>query len=108
VYSGLFTGQRKVDVLKMLRPLAAATEMPVVAQKTSDRVPVQIHSEYRSIIAAAPVDKGNPNVGLHLRADGVPWPTKDSKLLGVANSTNRKWRCFGSAGWCSMVSAKTL
>jgi hypothetical protein len=73
VYSGLFTGQRKVDVLKMLRPLAAATEMPLVAQKTSGRVPVQIHSEYRTIIDAAPVDKDNSNVSLHLRADGVPW-----------------------------------
>ena len=73
VYSGLFTGQRKVDVLQMLRPLAAATEMPVVAQKTSDRVPVQIHSEYRSIIDAAPVDFDSPNVALHLRADGVAW-----------------------------------
>lgn len=73
VYSGLFTGQRKVDVLKMLRPLAAASEMPIVAQKTSDRVPVQIHSEYRAIIQAAPVDKDKPQLQLHLRADGEPW-----------------------------------
>jgi hypothetical protein len=73
VYSGLFTGQRKVDVLKMMRPLAAAAEMPIVAQKTSDRVPVQIHSEYRAIIQAAPVDKDKPQLQLHLRADGEPW-----------------------------------
>jgi hypothetical protein len=73
VYSGLFTGQRKVDILKMLRPLAAAAEMPIVAQKTSDRVPVQIHSEYRAIINAAPVDKDKPQLQLHLRADGMPW-----------------------------------
>lgn len=73
VYSGLFTGQRKVDVLKMRRPLAAATEMPLVAQKTSDRVPVQIHSEYRSLIDAAPVDSDSPSIALHLRADGVAW-----------------------------------
>jgi hypothetical protein len=74
VYSGLFTGQRKVDVLKMLRPKSDAAEMPITAQKTSDKVPVQIHSEYRQLIAAAPVDKDNPNVALHLMADGQqPW-----------------------------------
>ncbi|MBR0947254.1 hypothetical protein ABIF65_003799 [Bradyrhizobium japonicum] len=78
VYSGLFTGQRKVDVLKMVRPRDSAAEMPIVAQKTSDRVPVQIHSEYRKIIAAAPngEDKAKdlpPQVLLHLRADGQPW-----------------------------------
>jgi len=73
VYSGLFTGQRKVDVLKMLRPKAAASEMPIIAQKTSDKVPIQIHSEYRKLIDAAPVDKDNPNVNLHLRADGAAW-----------------------------------
>jgi hypothetical protein len=36
VYSALFTGQRKVDVLKMLRPALDASEMPLVAQKTSN------------------------------------------------------------------------
>jgi hypothetical protein len=35
--------------------------------------PVQIHSEYRAIINAAPVDKDSPHINLHLRADGVPW-----------------------------------
>ncbi|MCP1779429.1 integrase [Bradyrhizobium japonicum] len=78
VYSGLFTGQRKVDVLKMVRPRDSAAEMPIVAQKTSDRVPVQIHSEYRKIIAAAPNGEEKakdlpPQVLLHLRADGRPW-----------------------------------
>lgn len=73
VYSGLFSGQRKVDVLQMLRPQSTANEMPIVAQKTSERVPVQIHSEYRKIIDAAPVDKDNPQLALHLRADGQPW-----------------------------------
>lgn len=78
VYSALFTGQRKVDVLKMTRPPATATQMPLVAQKTSDRVPVQIHSEYRRIIDAAPTgenteDNKPPQLLLHLRADGSPW-----------------------------------
>jgi integrase len=78
VYSGLFTGQRKVDVLKMVRPRDGASEMPVVAQKTSDRIPVQIHSEYRQIIDANPNGEEKatgkpPQVLLHLRADGQPW-----------------------------------
>ncbi|HWL06773.1 MAG TPA: integrase [Xanthobacteraceae bacterium] len=69
VYSGLFTGQRSVDIMNMRRPLDRATEMPVLAQKTGEIVPVQIHSEYRLIIAAAKTD----NLMLHLREDGVPW-----------------------------------
>jgi hypothetical protein len=78
VYSALFTGQRKVDVFKMPRPRESATEMPLVAQKTSDRIPVQIHSEYRKLIDTAPngedKEKGKPpQVLLHLRADGAPW-----------------------------------
>jgi hypothetical protein len=87
VYSALFTGQRKVDVLKMLRPKPGANEMPIIAQKTKDLVPVQIHSEYRQIIAAA-VEAMKPPPGsvieipakteekvhpLHLRSDRVPW-----------------------------------
>jgi hypothetical protein len=86
VYSALFTGQRKVDVLQMLCPKAGAKEMPIIAQKTKDLVPVQIHSEYRQIIAAA-VEATKPPQGsvielptkpepvqfLHLRSDRVPW-----------------------------------
>ena len=78
VYSALFTGQRKVDVLKMVRPREGASEMPIVAQKTSARIPVQIHSEYRKLIDATPngEDKENdkpPQLLLHLREDGQPW-----------------------------------
>lgn len=78
VYSGLFTGQRKVDILKMLRPRDGASEMPIIAQKTSDRIPIQIHSEYRKIIDAAPTGENRengkpPQLLLHLRADGEPW-----------------------------------
>lgn len=81
VYSALFTGQRKVDVLKMQRPADAAAEMPLVAQKTNELVPVQIHSEYRALITAAAPKlipgqvialRDTPQL-LHLRADGKPW-----------------------------------
>lgn len=98
VYSGLFTGQRKVDILKMRRPLAAATEMPLVAQKTSDRVPVQIHSEYRSIIDAAPV-KDNPNVSLHLRADGVPWSYEGFKTAWGRELDKPEMALFRQRRW---------
>jgi hypothetical protein len=99
VYSGLFTGQRKVDVLKMLRPLAAATEMPVVAQKTSDRVPVQIHSEYRSIIDAAPVDSDSPNVALHLRADGAAWSYEGFKTAWGRKLDEPEMALFREKRW---------
>jgi hypothetical protein len=78
---GLYTGQRSVDVFKMMRPKPASTEMPVVQQKTDVKAHVQIHSEYRHIIEAArPEDygkvvsfDGEPIELLHLREDGVPW-----------------------------------
>jgi len=76
VYSALFTGQRKTDVLAMVRPKSDATEMPLVAEKTKRTrglIPVQIHSEYRKLIDAVPVDPDKPSVMLHLRADGEPW-----------------------------------
>jgi hypothetical protein len=61
VYSGLFAGQRLSDVILMRQP-------PLVAQKTSEIVPVQIHSEYRAIIRAQILD----HEMLHLREDGQP------------------------------------
>lgn len=78
----------------MLRPLAAATEMPLVAQKTSDRVPVQIHSEYRSIIDTAPIDKDNPSVSLHLRADGIPWSYEGFKTAWGRELDNPEMALF--------------
>jgi hypothetical protein len=69
VYSGLFTGQRLSDVIDMRRPLEGVTEMPLIAQKTGEIVPVQIHSEYRAIIRAQKSD----HEMLHLREDGEPW-----------------------------------
>jgi hypothetical protein len=69
VYSGLFTGQRLSDVIDMRRPVEGVTEMPLVAQKTGELVPVQIHSEYRGIIRA----QKSEHEMLHLREDGQPW-----------------------------------
>jgi hypothetical protein len=81
VYSGLYTGQRSVDVFKMKRPKPTATEMPIVQQKTDVKAHVQIHSEYRQIIEAARLENDGKVVAfhrepielLHLREDGVPW-----------------------------------
>ena len=76
-FSGLFTGQRSADVIKMVRPAARATEMPIFAQKTGKYVPIQIHSEYRAIIDSAKPSKVMPireeDMPLHLREDGEPW-----------------------------------
>jgi hypothetical protein len=93
VYSALFTGQRLVDVSNMRRPAPQATEMPLVAQKTQDLIPVQIHSEYRQIIdAARPVESNvvllrddTPQM-LHLREDGDPWT-----LPGLKTAFRREW-----------------
>jgi hypothetical protein len=41
----------------------------LVAQKTNELVPVQIHSEYRAIIRA----QKSEHEMLHLREDGEPW-----------------------------------
>lgn len=78
IYSALFTGQRKGDLLNMKRPIEGVTEMPIIAQKTDEIVPIQIHSEYRSIIRALPAlplnEDGTVKTDrLHLREDGVPW-----------------------------------
>jgi hypothetical protein len=83
VYSGLYTGQRSVDIFKMKWLKTTATEMPVVQQKTEVKAHVQIHSEYRQIIdAARPTDDDKvvplhkalvEPPPLHLREDGVPW-----------------------------------
>ncbi|WP_043159309.1 hypothetical protein [Bradyrhizobium sp. Ai1a-2] len=109
VYSALFTGQRKVDVLKMLRPKVAATEMPIIAQKTDDKVPVQIHSEYRVIIDATPNGEDKeagkpPQLNLHLRADGSPWTYEGFKTAWqreVDKTVNgeKPLACFTEKRW---------
>lgn len=86
-YTGLFTGQRSVDVFKMMRPPASATEMPIFAQKTQEWVPIQIHSEYRAIINAAklpPQEDGavvlrEEDYRLHLRTDGEAWTLEGAR-----------------------------
>lgn len=73
VYSGLFTGQRKETVLNMQRPTSNANSIQVYAQKIKSWIPTQIHSEYRQIIDAHPVDPDKPQLKLHLMASGEPW-----------------------------------
>ncbi|MHC2842860.1 integrase [Bradyrhizobium diazoefficiens] len=73
VYSALFTGQRKETVLNMQRPKSDAKEIQVYAQKIKSWVPAQIHSEYRQLIDAVPVDADKPQLALHLMANGQPW-----------------------------------
>lgn len=72
-YSALFTGQRKVDVIPMLRPRSDATMIELVARKTRANVWVPIHSEYRDVIAAALPPGAVQPLALHLREDGAPW-----------------------------------
>lgn len=102
VYSGLFTGQRKVDVLKMRRPLEGVREMPLIAQKTGEIVPVQIHSEYREIIRASkPVprfDKDGQQLPdsemLHLREDGEPWTYEGFNTAWQREMDRDEFKCF--------------
>ena len=69
VYSALYTGQRSVDVLPMLRPAPGANAIELVARKTGKPVYVPIHSEYREILTRTHVD----HPAMHLREDGEPW-----------------------------------
>ena len=78
--SALYTGQRKVDVIGMMKPSAEATEMPLVARTTGTLVPVQLHSGYRRAIDLAhPAPAGSvvalreEPVSLHLREDRTAW-----------------------------------
>jgi hypothetical protein len=104
VYSALFTGQRKVDVLNMLRPRDDASEMPIIAQKTSARIPVQVHSEYRKIINASPngEDKAAakpPQLRLHLRADGEPWTYEGFKTAWGREMEKKELALLQANGW---------
>jgi hypothetical protein len=90
VFSGLFTGQRLSDVIKMRRPKEDVTEMPLVAQKTGEIVPVQIHSEYRAIIRATKQD----HEMLHLREDGEPWTYEGFKTAWQREMNLEKFARF--------------
>jgi len=78
VYSALYTGQRKVDVVPMLRPKREDTVIELVARKTKANVWVPIHSEYRQVIDATRLvgADGIPQIEhsrLHLTEEGEPW-----------------------------------
>ncbi|GGC90836.1 integrase [Chelatococcus reniformis] len=67
--SALYTGQRKVDVVPMLRPKSTDPAIELIARKTGAKVWVPIHGDYRQLITAAKAD----HVNLHLREDGEAW-----------------------------------
>ena len=69
VYSALYTGQRSIDVVTMVRPLFGANAIELVARKTGANVYVPIHSEYREILTRTHID----HPALHLRENGEPW-----------------------------------
>jgi len=87
IYSALFTGQRKETVLGMLRPKSDATELQVYAQKIKSWIPTQIHSEYRQLIDAVPIDPDKPQLKLHLMASGQPWSYE-----GWKTACSESWR----------------
>jgi hypothetical protein len=102
VYSALFTGQRKTDVITMVRPKSDATEMPLVAEKTKKSrglIPVQIHSEYRKLIDAVPVDEDKPSVMLHLRADGEAWSYEGWKTAWQREIEKPQLKVFKDVRW---------
>lgn len=69
VYSAIYTGQRSVDVVPMVRPKRDAGAIELVARKTGANVFVPIHSDYRQVLDVTHVD----HVRLHLREDGAAW-----------------------------------
>jgi len=95
VYSGLFTGQRLSDVINMRRPVEGVTEMPLVAQKTGELVPVQIHSEYRGIIRA----QKSEHEMLHLREDGKPWTYEGLKTAWQREMNRPEFTEFRKNRW---------
>jgi hypothetical protein len=95
VYSGLFTGQRLSDVIDMRRPVEGVTEMPLVAQKTGELVPVQIHSEYRGIIRA----QKSEHEMLHLREDGQPWTYEGFKTAWQREMNRPEFAEFRKNRW---------
>jgi hypothetical protein len=76
--------------MKMRPPLENVTEMPRVAQKTGEIVPVQIHSEYRAIIRATKQD----HEMLHLREDGEPWTYEGFKTAWQREMNLEKFARF--------------
>lgn len=78
MHSALYTGQRKVDVVPMLRPKREDTVIELIARKTKANVWVPMHSEYRQVIDATRLvgPDGLPQIEhsrLHLTEEGEPW-----------------------------------
>ena len=69
VHLALYTRQRLVEVLPMVRPAAGANAIALIARKTGAEVFVPVHSEYRKILTRIHID----HPALHLREDGQPW-----------------------------------
>jgi hypothetical protein len=99
VYSGLFTGQRKETVLNMQRPKSDAREIQVYAQKIKAFVPAQIHSEYRELIDAVPVDANKPQLALHLMANGQPWSYEGWKTAWQREIEKPELKIFSTSRW---------
>jgi len=99
IYSALFTGQRKETVLGMFRPKSDATEIQVYAQKIKSWIPTQIHSEYRHLIDAVPVDPDKPQLKLHLMASGQPWSYEGWKTAWQRELEKPALKAFKEKRW---------
>lgn len=89
VYSALYTGQRSIDVVTMVRPDIGANAIELVARKTGANVYVPIHSEYREILERTHI----AHPALHLREDGVAWT-----LAAYRTAWQRDFTSKGSKG----------
>lgn len=95
VYSALYTGQRSVDVVTMVRPAIGANAIELVARKTGANVYVPIHSEYREILTRTHLD----HPALHLREDGEAWT-----LAAYRTAWQRDFSSRSSKGGAAQVS----
>ena len=75
VISALFTGQRLIDVVPMMRPRPNQAYIEIFQEKTGIYDPIPIHTAYRSIIEAS-----------------VPI---DSAILHINATTERQWTVEG-------------
>jgi hypothetical protein len=76
--SAFFTGQRECDVIRMLKPKAGESVIPVRAQKTKNSVWIPVHSEYQKWIDQIPKTDGKTeSLMLHAGARAVAYKTAD-------------------------------
>ncbi|SFK86571.1 hypothetical protein SAMN04488125_10599 [Methylorubrum salsuginis] len=97
VYSALYTGQRSVDVLPMIRPARGANAIELIARKTGAEVFVPIHSEYQEILTRTHID----HPALHLREDGQAWT-----LAAYRTAWQREFTSKTSKGAPAQVSSE--